>query len=59
LQGPVVGWAVVDFAATRDAMVAAGIRFIGEPQTAGGAVGNHYHGPDENVYETMQRSDGA
>ena len=59
LQGPVVGLQVDDFAATRDAMVAAGIRFIGEPQTAGGAIWNHYHGPDGNVYEIMQRSGGA
>jgi catechol 2,3-dioxygenase-like lactoylglutathione lyase family enzyme len=59
LQGPVVGLQVDDFAATRDAMVAAGIRFIGEPQTAGGAIWNHYYGPDGNVYEIMQRSGGS
>jgi catechol 2,3-dioxygenase-like lactoylglutathione lyase family enzyme len=59
LQGPVVGLHVDDFTATRDAMVAAGIRFIGEPQTAGGAIWNHYYGPDGNVYEIMQRSGGS
>ena len=38
LQGPVVGLLVDDFAATRAAMVDAGIRFIGELRTAGGAA---------------------
>jgi catechol 2,3-dioxygenase-like lactoylglutathione lyase family enzyme len=59
LQGPVVGLQVDDFAATRTAMVAAGVRFIGEPQTAGDAIWNHYYGPDGNVYEIMQRPGGA
>jgi catechol 2,3-dioxygenase-like lactoylglutathione lyase family enzyme len=58
-EGPVVGLLVDDFAATRAAMVAAGIRFIGEPQSSGGAVWNHYYGPDGNVYEIMQRPGGA
>ena len=59
LQGPVVGLRVDDFAATRAAMIAAGIRFIGEPQTASGAIWNHYYGPDGNVYEITQRPGGA
>jgi catechol 2,3-dioxygenase-like lactoylglutathione lyase family enzyme len=58
-HGPVVGLRVDDFAATRAAMIAAGIRFIGEPQADGGAIWNHYYGPDGNVYEIMQRSGGA
>lgn len=59
LQGPVVGLRVDDFAATRAAMVDAGIRFIGEPQTGGGAIWSHYYGPDGNVYEIMQGLGGA
>jgi catechol 2,3-dioxygenase-like lactoylglutathione lyase family enzyme len=56
-SGPVVGWLVDHFHATRAAMVDAGIAFVGEPQTAGGAIWNHYYGPDGNVYEIMQRPD--
>ena len=51
--GPVVGLVVDDFDATREAMVAAGIAFIGEPQRDGRAAWNHYRGPDGNVYEIM------
>ncbi|HET7472172.1 MAG TPA: VOC family protein [Candidatus Limnocylindrales bacterium] len=54
-SGPVVGYLVDDFAAVRAAMVEAGIAFIGEPQRDGGAVWNHYRGPDGNVYELMGR----
>ncbi|HEX5014495.1 MAG TPA: VOC family protein [Candidatus Limnocylindrales bacterium] len=52
-SGPVVGLVVADFFAAREAMVAAGIEFIGEPQEAGPARWNHYVGPDGNVYEIM------
>ena len=52
---PVVGFVVDDFDATRSAMAAAGIAFIGEPQRAGDAAWNHYVGPDGNVYEIMGR----
>ena len=55
LQGPVVGLRMDDFAATRATMIAAGIRFLGEPQTDSGVIWNHYIGPDGNVYEIMQR----
>lgn len=51
--GPVVGFRVDDFAATRARMVAAGIAFVGEPQRAGGAVWNHFVAPDGNVYEII------
>jgi catechol 2,3-dioxygenase-like lactoylglutathione lyase family enzyme len=51
--GPVVGLIVDDFVTARAAMVAAGIEFVGEPQRAGGAVWNHYVGPDGNLYELM------
>lgn len=54
-RGPVVGLVVDDFEATRAAMVAAGIAFIGEPQRDGGSAWNHFRGPDGNVYEIMGR----
>ncbi len=53
--GPVVGFDVADFAATRARMIAAGITFIGDPQRDGGTVWNHFHGPDGNVYEIIER----
>jgi catechol 2,3-dioxygenase-like lactoylglutathione lyase family enzyme len=52
-SGPVVGLVVDDFDATRTAMEAAGITFIGEPQREGGTAWNHYRGPDGNVYEII------
>ena len=58
-HGPVVGLVVDDFDVTRDAMVAAGIRFIGEPQRDGGVAWNHYRGPDGNVYEIIGVDRGA
>jgi hypothetical protein len=54
--GPVAGLVVDDFDATRAAMVAAGIPFIGDPQRAGDSAWNHYLGPDGNVYEIMGRN---
>ena len=57
-SAPVVGLVVDDFDRTRQAMVEAGIAFIGEPQRDGGSAWNHYRGPDGNVYEIMGR-DGA
>ena len=51
--GPVVGFRVEDFAATRARMVAAGIAFVGEPQRDGGAIWNHFVAPDGNVYEII------
>ena len=54
--GPVVGLVVDDFAEARAALAEAGVAFIGEPQEAGGAVWNHYVGPDGNVYEIMGRT---
>jgi catechol 2,3-dioxygenase-like lactoylglutathione lyase family enzyme len=53
--GPVVGFLVDDFEATRARMIADGIEFIGEPQEEGGSIWNHYRGPDGNVYEIMER----
>ncbi len=51
--GPVVGFRVDDFAAARARMIAARIAFLGEPQRAGGAIWNHFVGPDRNVYEII------
>ncbi len=51
--GPVVGFRVDDFAAARTRMIAAGIAFLGDPQRAGGAIWNHFVGPDGNVYEII------
>ena len=51
---------VVDgFDVTRDAMVAAGIGLIGEPQRDGGVASNHYRGPDGNVYQIIGVDRGA
>jgi catechol 2,3-dioxygenase-like lactoylglutathione lyase family enzyme len=58
-QGPVVGLVVDDFDATRDAMISAGIAFIGEPQRDGGIAWNHYRGRDGNVYEIIGADQGA
>jgi catechol 2,3-dioxygenase-like lactoylglutathione lyase family enzyme len=52
-SGPVVGFRVDDFPATRARMVEAGIAFVGDPQRDGGAIWNHYIGPDGNVYENI------
>lgn len=52
-RGPVVGLVVDDFDATRAAMVASGIAFIGEPQRDGRSAWNHFRGPDGNVYEII------
>jgi catechol 2,3-dioxygenase-like lactoylglutathione lyase family enzyme len=52
-SGPVVGLLVDDFDATRAAMVAAGVAFIGEPQRESGSAWNHFRGPDGNVYEII------
>ena len=51
--GPVVGFRVADFAATRARMVAAGIAFVGEPERDAGAIWNHFVAPDGNVYEII------
>ncbi len=56
---PVVGLVVDDFEATRSALLAAGIPFIGEPQRDGGIAWNHYRAPDGNVYEIIGPDRGA
>jgi hypothetical protein len=54
-SGPVVD----DLDATRDAMMAAGIDFIGEPQLDGGVAWNHDRGSDGNVGEIIGNDQGA
>ena len=58
-SAPVVGLVVQDFEATRQAMVEAGISFLGDPQRDGGSAWNHYRGPDGNVYEIIGRDGGS
>jgi catechol 2,3-dioxygenase-like lactoylglutathione lyase family enzyme len=53
--GPVVGFLVDDFAATRARMSDAGIECIGQPQEEAGVIWNRYRAPDGNIYEIMQR----
>ena len=49
--GPVVAFQVDDFGRTRDMMMKAGVRFIGEPQVADGHQWQHFHTPDGTVLE--------
>jgi hypothetical protein len=51
--GPVVGFRVDDFDATRNGMLAAGVEFIGEVQHADGVSWQHFHCPDGTVAEIM------
>jgi Glyoxalase/Bleomycin resistance protein/Dioxygenase superfamily len=51
--GPVVGFSVADFEAAREAMVAAGVRFIGEIQHADGKSWQHFFCPDGTVAEII------
>jgi len=52
-EGPVVGLVVDDFDASRAALTAAGIDFLGDPQRDGGIAWNHYRAPDGNLYEII------
>ena len=51
--GPVVGFRVQDFDATRSAMVFAGVRFIGNPQHENGTSWQHFHCPDGTIAEII------
>ena len=56
--GPVVGFAVDSFAATRAAMISAGVEFLyPEPQRDGGRAWQHFRAPDGNVYEIIGPDD--
>jgi catechol 2,3-dioxygenase-like lactoylglutathione lyase family enzyme len=49
--GPVVAFSVDDFDATRRAMLAAGVSFIGEVQHADSVSWQHFYCPDGTVLE--------
>ena len=51
--GPVVAFRVEDFAIARQAMADAGIKFIGEIQTAEGVSWQHFHSPDGTILEVI------
>jgi catechol 2,3-dioxygenase-like lactoylglutathione lyase family enzyme len=51
--GPVVGFKVDDFDATHEAMIAAGVTFIGNLQHADGESWQHFHCPDGTIAEII------
>jgi catechol 2,3-dioxygenase-like lactoylglutathione lyase family enzyme len=51
--GPVVGFRVESFDATRARLLAAGIAFIGEPQHADGIAWQHFSLPDGTIAEII------
>jgi catechol 2,3-dioxygenase-like lactoylglutathione lyase family enzyme len=51
--GPVIGFRVDDFDIARQAMVAAGVKFIGNVQHADGVSWQHFYGPDGTVLEII------
>ena len=51
--GPVVAFRVEDFAIARQAMVDAGIEFIGEIQTLDGVSWQHFYSPDGTILEVI------
>jgi len=51
--GPVVAFRVDDFANARQAMADAGVKFIGEMQTADGVSWQHFHSPDGTILEVI------
>lgn len=51
--GPVVGFRVEDFDATKRAMTNAGIAFIGQTQHADGKSWQHFHCPDGVIAEII------
>lgn len=52
-SGPVVGFRVDDFDATHEAMLSAGVRFIGEVQHAEGTSWRHFRCPDGTIAEII------
>jgi catechol 2,3-dioxygenase-like lactoylglutathione lyase family enzyme len=52
-SGPVVGFRVDDFDATHQAMLGAGVLFIGNIQHADGTNWQHFHCPDGTVAEII------
>jgi catechol 2,3-dioxygenase-like lactoylglutathione lyase family enzyme len=57
--GPVVGFRVDDFDVARRAMLAAGVRFIGDAQHADGVSWQHFYGPDGTVLEIIGAGHGV
>jgi len=51
--GPVVAFKVDIFDAARRAMLAAGVKFIGDVQHADGGSWQHFYGPDGTVLEII------
>ncbi len=51
--GPTVGFEVADFDEARRELLAAGVEFLGEPQSDGTMTWCHFRGPDGNVYEIL------
>ena len=57
-SGPVVGFAVSSFAATREALLDAGVEFLyPNPQREDGRAWQHFRAPDGNVYEIIGPDD--
>jgi len=55
---PVVGLRVESFAATRTAMLRAGVEFLyPEPQRQAGLAWQHFRAPDGNIYEIVGPDD--
>jgi len=57
--GPVVGFRVKDFEKTREAMLKAGVTFIGDVQIADGVCWQHFRSPDGTVLEIIGPAAGA
>jgi catechol 2,3-dioxygenase-like lactoylglutathione lyase family enzyme len=53
--GPVVAFQVEDFDAAREAVIAAGVNFIGEVQRANGDAWQHFRSPDGTILEVIGR----
>lgn len=51
--GPVVAFRVDNFDVASQAMLAAGVKFIGDAQHAGGDSWQHFYGPDGTVLEII------
>jgi catechol 2,3-dioxygenase-like lactoylglutathione lyase family enzyme len=51
--GPVVGFRVDDFDATRSRMIAAGVSFVGVAQHRNGESWQHFHCPDGTIAEII------
>src|SRR5271155_2544800 len=51
--GPVVAFRVDNFDHARQAMMEAGVAFIGEVQSAGGVSWQHFYSPDGKVLEII------